>query len=187
MLSPTLIEMADERQHTVKESKGFRNRLKKAFGLGSQSRPPSRSNSPSTTVAPLVVAAPPSILLPPPSTATPNAPLPPPAAEPPVAPVPPAAPAPAVTIDPDEAAKLRAKYTRFRILVIGRANAGKTTLLKRVCNTTEEPSIYDEEKKNLVRYRLIVIAHSHRSSTYSSNRPQRCRLGHFCTYPRPDD
>ena len=60
-----------------------------------------------------------------------------------------------------EAAKLRAKYTRFRILVIGRANAGKTTLLKRVCNTTEEPSIYDEDK-NLVSYRLLIaIYHSH--------------------------
>ncbi|KAG6914223.1 hypothetical protein DXG01_001677, partial [Tephrocybe rancida] len=35
------------------------------------------------------------------------------------------------------ASKLRDKYTHFRILVIGRANAGKTTLLKRVCNTTE--------------------------------------------------
>ena len=116
LLSPVLIEMADERQHTVKESKGLRNRLKKAFGLGSQ---------------------------------------------------------------PDEAAELRAKYTRFRILVIGRANAGKTTLLKRVCNTTEEPSIYDKEK-NLVRYQLIMIPHSHRSFTYSSNRPRRCRLGDFC-------
>ena len=45
---------------------------------------------------------------------------------------------------------LREKYTRFRILVIGRANAGKTTLLQRVCNTTEDPSIYDENNKNLV-------------------------------------
>ena len=44
---------------------------------------------------------------------------------------------------------LRAKYSRFRILVIGRANAGKTTLLQRVCNTTEDPCIYDNEK-NLV-------------------------------------
>jgi hypothetical protein len=44
---------------------------------------------------------------------------------------------------------LRAKYTHFRILVIGRANAGKTTLLKRVCNTTEDPCIYDKDK-NLV-------------------------------------
>ena len=45
---------------------------------------------------------------------------------------------------------LRAKYTHFRILVIGRANAGKTTLLQRVCNTTEDPVIYDDNK-NLVR------------------------------------
>ena len=45
---------------------------------------------------------------------------------------------------------LREKYTRFRILVIGRANAGKTTLLQRVCNTTEDPCIYDENNNNLV-------------------------------------
>ncbi|KAG6913273.1 hypothetical protein DXG01_008235, partial [Tephrocybe rancida] len=51
--------------------------------------------------------------------------------------------------DIEAASKLRDKYTHFRILVIGRANAGKTTLLKRVCNTTEEPCIYDDEGKNL--------------------------------------
>ena len=45
---------------------------------------------------------------------------------------------------------LRVKYTHFRILVIGRANAGKTTLLQRVCNTTEDPCIYDDDNKNLV-------------------------------------
>jgi len=45
------------------------------------------------------------------------------------------------------------KYHHFRILVIGRVNAGKTTLLKRVCNTTKEPCIYDE-RKNLVRFVL---------------------------------
>ena len=48
---------------------------------------------------------------------------------------------------------LRAKYTCFRILVIGRANAGKTTLLQRVCNTTEDPCIYDKNNKNLVSVR----------------------------------
>ena len=52
----------------------------------------------------------------------------------------------APTTNPEEAAELRAKYTHFRILVIGRANAGKTTLLKRVCNTKEDP-VY-----NMVRY-----------------------------------
>ena len=49
---------------------------------------------------------------------------------------------------------LRAKYTRFRILVIGRANAGKTTLLQRVCNTTEDPCIYDKNNKNLVSFHI---------------------------------
>ena len=32
---------------------------------------------------------------------------------------------------------------RFRILVIGRSNAGKTTLLQRVCNTTELPEVFN--------------------------------------------
>ena len=45
-----------------------------------------------------------------------------------------------------------ATYTRFRILVIGQANAGKTTLLQRVCDTTEDPCIYDENNKNLVSF-----------------------------------
>jgi hypothetical protein len=139
--------MADDRQHTVKESKGLRNRLKKAFGLGSQSTPPSRSNSPSTVVAPPVVTA---------------------------------------MIGPDEAATLRAKYTRFRILVIGRANAGKTTLLKRVCNTIEEPSTFDKGK-NLVSYRLIVASQSHRFSTNSLNRHRRYWLINFRIYVSPDD
>ena len=31
---------------------------------------------------------------------------------------------------------------QFRVLVIGRANAGKTTILQRVCETTESPKIY---------------------------------------------
>ncbi|KAH9000680.1 hypothetical protein EDB86DRAFT_2827966 [Lactarius hatsudake] len=31
---------------------------------------------------------------------------------------------------------------RFRVLIIGRANAGKTTILKRVCETTESPVVY---------------------------------------------
>ncbi|KAF8265855.1 hypothetical protein EI94DRAFT_1685070, partial [Lactarius quietus] len=30
----------------------------------------------------------------------------------------------------------------FRVLVVGRANAGKTTILQRVCETTDSPTIY---------------------------------------------
>ena len=52
------------------------------------------------------------------------------------------------SIKPKSARNLRARYTRFRILVIGRANAGKTTLLQRVCNTTEDPCIYYDKFDN---------------------------------------
>ena len=31
---------------------------------------------------------------------------------------------------------------QFRILIIGRANSGKTSILQRVCDTTESPVIY---------------------------------------------
>ena len=30
----------------------------------------------------------------------------------------------------------------FRVLIVGRANAGKTTILQRVCETTESPKIF---------------------------------------------
>ncbi|KDQ06428.1 hypothetical protein BOTBODRAFT_39588 [Botryobasidium botryosum FD-172 SS1] len=35
--------------------------------------------------------------------------------------------------------------TRFRVLIIGRANAGKTTILRAVCGTDEEPEVYDRK------------------------------------------
>ena len=38
--------------------------------------------------------------------------------------------------------KPRLPEIRFRVLVIGRANAGKTSILQRVCETTESPTIY---------------------------------------------
>ncbi|KAG1738212.1 hypothetical protein EDB19DRAFT_905663 [Suillus lakei] len=39
--------------------------------------------------------------------------------------------------------KIREKIGRFRILVIGRVNTGKTTILQRVCNTRENTEIYN--------------------------------------------
>jgi hypothetical protein len=36
----------------------------------------------------------------------------------------------------------RVPNVRFRVLIIGRANAGKTSILQRVCDTTESPEIY---------------------------------------------
>ncbi|KAF8447339.1 hypothetical protein L210DRAFT_2791544 [Boletus edulis BED1] len=38
---------------------------------------------------------------------------------------------------------LQEQFGRFRILIVGRANAGKTTILRAICNTTENPEIYD--------------------------------------------
>jgi GTPase SAR1 family protein len=35
---------------------------------------------------------------------------------------------------------------QFRVLIIGRANAGKTSILQRVCDTTESPTIYRRRK-----------------------------------------
>ncbi|KAJ7908816.1 hypothetical protein B0H13DRAFT_1617217 [Mycena leptocephala] len=35
----------------------------------------------------------------------------------------------------------RADYPRFRILIVGRTNAGKTTLVKRICNSSENPQV----------------------------------------------
>ncbi|KAG1733835.1 hypothetical protein EDB19DRAFT_2026674 [Suillus lakei] len=43
-------------------------------------------------------------------------------------------------MDPSE---IRKKIVRFRILIIGRANAGKTTILQKVCNTRDNPEIYN--------------------------------------------
>jgi hypothetical protein len=44
--------------------------------------------------------------------------------------------------DVDKAIELRSQCEHFRILVIGRANAGKTTLLKKVCNSLVDPEIF---------------------------------------------
>jgi GTPase SAR1 family protein len=48
------------------------------------------------------------------------------------------------------------KYVRFRVLIIGRANAGKTSILQRVCDTTESPEIHSVDEsgaRNRVRSR----------------------------------
>jgi len=39
--------------------------------------------------------------------------------------------------------------THFRILIIGRANAGKTTILQAICGTDEEPKVYDRKGRRV--------------------------------------
>ena len=50
----------------------------------------------------------------------------------------------------------KAPNVLFRVLIIGKANAGKTSILQRVCDTTESPEIYSVDSsgaRNLVRSR----------------------------------
>jgi polynucleotide 5'-kinase involved in rRNA processing len=49
----------------------------------------------------------------------------------------------------EEIQTTRAKFKQFRILVIGRANAGKTTILRKVCNTTGDPVIFNPDGKKV--------------------------------------
>jgi hypothetical protein len=66
------------------------------------------------------------------------------------------------TTAPMDAKQILRRFSdiQFRVLVIGRANAGKTSILQRVCETTESPTIYrgDEEVRDpnfCVRARMI--------------------------------
>ena len=45
---------------------------------------------------------------------------------------------------------------QFRVLIIGRANAGKTSILQRICDTTESPVIYRRDK--VVRGPTLLFA-----------------------------
>ena len=66
-------------------------------------------------------------------------------------------PAPSPTPSPTPAPSPRAPNVRFRVLIIGRANAGKTSILQRVCDTTESPVIY---RSRLSGSQTQVCAHS---------------------------
>ncbi|KAI6133911.1 hypothetical protein EV401DRAFT_2177198 [Pisolithus croceorrhizus] len=59
--------------------------------------------------------------------------------------VPSAAPSsrPPYRLNPAKAKDHVDRIRRFRVLVMGRANAGKTTILQRVCNTTDQPEIFN--------------------------------------------
>ena len=50
-------------------------------------------------------------------------------------------------------AEIRRECPRFRILVIGKANAGKTTVLRKVCNAKPDakPIMHDAKGKKIER------------------------------------
>ncbi|KDQ08219.1 hypothetical protein BOTBODRAFT_118837 [Botryobasidium botryosum FD-172 SS1] len=51
----------------------------------------------------------------------------------------------------------------FRILIIGRANAGKTSILRAVCGAEGEPDVYDQDGKKV---RDVVLSQSGMSLRY---------------------
>jgi ribosome-interacting GTPase 1 len=53
---------------------------------------------------------------------------------------------------------IRQKAGSFHVLIIGQANAGKTTILQKVCNTTEQAEIFDSKGKK-VRIRSAKDQH----------------------------
>ena len=59
-------------------------------------------------------------------------------------------------MDPAIAREHFDRIGRFRVLVIGRSNAGKTTLLQRICNTTELPEVFNSDGDEVWLYCLTL-------------------------------
>ena len=64
-------------------------------------------------------------------------------------------PNPVATMDTQQPPH-RLPKIKFRVLIIGRANAGKTSILQRVCDTTESPVIY--RRKGLRKERVRCLS-----------------------------
>jgi GTPase SAR1 family protein len=55
----------------------------------------------------------------------------------------------AIAIDAEQNPPRAPSDIKFRVLIIGRANAGKTSILQRVCDTTESPEIYSVDSEGV--------------------------------------
>ncbi|KZP03430.1 hypothetical protein FIBSPDRAFT_923537 [Athelia psychrophila] len=51
---------------------------------------------------------------------------------------------------------IRRRFDRIRILIIGRANAGKTTVLQKVCGTTDQPVVYNARGKKIKKQNFLT-------------------------------
>jgi hypothetical protein len=67
-------------------------------------------------------------------------------------------------------AEIRRECPQFRILIIGKANAGKTTILRKVCNAEPDakPIIYDAKGKK-VRPDLADVCHGNLAVSGQTN------------------
>jgi len=67
---------------------------------------------------------------------------------------------PAQYVDPErerfQAEILQLNTQHFHVLIIGRANAGKTTILQQVCNTTEQPKIFNPQGHQVCVIHIIL-------------------------------
>jgi septin family protein len=57
------------------------------------------------------------------------------------------------------AQELREKARRFRILIIGRANSGKTTILQKICKTDENPEIFNNKGEKVCCICLYYVVY----------------------------
>jgi hypothetical protein len=78
---------------------------------------------------------------------------------------------------------LRKRCRRFRVLIMGRANAGKTTILERMCQSTEPPIIKDRQGRTVSNLNMILtmpIATPFRLIAPSGRNPvERCECFGF--------
>lgn len=63
-----------------------------------------------------------------------------------------------VSMDNERTQSAKERRGRFRILIIGRVNSGKTMILKRVCDTAEEPEVYNMHGHKVDRSILAASA-----------------------------
>src|SRR5579863_7668370 len=85
----------------------------------------------------------------------------------------------------------RVPNIKFRVLIIGRANAGKTSILQRVCDTTESPEIFSVDPSGtrhpVVRPRSGKHFPSHGLARFNWTLQQRlCMLIFLVTADRDD-
>ena len=91
---------------------------------------------------------------------------------------PPPSPAPSPSPSPTPSPGPHAPNVQFRVLIIGRANAGKTSILQRVCDTTESPVIYrsrgsDSDTRSQVCARSQCRFQSHHHPSRLNSNPQQ--------------
>ena len=52
---------------------------------------------------------------------------------------------------------VRQKFRRFRVLIMGQANVGTTTILKKICNSTDDPEIYSKKGKKVGSHIVLFV------------------------------